>query len=73
MVKRSPNAINKRAQDIKSIIIDDDQDAPGTAKTNHPTNTDAKSHTKHPQNQTYPQPVIRPPQGPQIHQDQSQR
>ena len=40
MVKRSPNAINKRVQDIKPIIIDDEQDTPSTAKNNHPTGTD---------------------------------
>ena len=61
VAKRSPNSINKRVQEIKLIIIDDEKDTPNTAKTNYPTSTDVKLHTKHPQNQTYPQLVIRPP------------
>ena len=34
MVKESPNATNKRVQEIKPIIIDDEQDAPNTVKKN---------------------------------------
>ena len=64
VVKRSPNSTNKRVQEIKPIIIDDEQDTPNTAKTNCPTHTDVKLPTKHPPNQTYPQPVIRPPPRP---------
>ena len=64
MVKKTPNSTNKRVQEIKPIIIDDEQDVPNTAKTNCPTNTDAKLPTKHPPNQTYPQPVIRLPPRP---------
>ena len=64
MAKKSPNSTNKMIQEIKPIIIDDEQDAPNTAKANHPISTDAKSHTKHPQNQTYPQLVIMPPPRP---------
>ena len=67
MVKESPNSTNKSVQEIKPIIKDDEQDAPNRAKTNYQTNTNAQLPTKHPPNQTYPQPVIRPPQGSQIH------
>ena len=73
MVKKTPASTNKRVQEIKPIIIDDEQDTPNTAETNCPTNREAKLPTKHPPNQTYPQPVIRPPQGLQIHQNQSTR
>ena len=72
MAKKSPKLINKQVQEIKPIIIDDEQDAPG-GKTNYPISRDVKLHTKHPQNHTYPQPVIRPPQGLQIHWNQCQR
>ena len=61
VAKKSPNSINKKVQEIKPIIIDDEQDPPGTVKTSYPTSTDAKLHTKHPQNQTYLQLVMRPP------------
>ena len=64
VVKKTPNSTNKRVQEIKPIIIDDEHDAPNTAKTNCPTNRDLKLPTKHPPNQTYPQPVIRPPPRP---------
>ena len=70
MVKASPNATNKRVQEIKPIIIDDEQDTPNTVetpnivKTNYQTNTNAKLPTKHPPKQAYPQPVIRPPPRP---------
>ena len=36
------------------------QQKPYIAKTNYQTNTNAKLPTKHPPNQAYPQPVIRP-------------
>ena len=65
MAKRSPNSTNKRVQEIKPIITDNEQDAPDTVKTNYPTSTDVKLHTKHLQNQTYPQPIIRPTPRPQ--------
>ena len=64
MVKESPNSTNKWVQEIKPIIIDDEKDTPNTAENNCPTHTDAKLPTKHPPNQTYPQPVIRPPPRP---------
>ena len=64
VAKKSPNSINKKVQEIKPIIIDDEQDTPSTVKTNYPTSTDAKLHTKHPQNQNYAQPVMRPPPRP---------
>ena len=63
MAKKSPKSINKKVQEIKPIIIDDEQDSP-SAKTNYPISTNIKLHTKHPQNQTYPQLVIRPPPRP---------
>ena len=66
MAKRSPNSINKKVQEVKSIIIDDEQDTPDTEKTNYPNRSDAKLHTKHPQNQNYAQLVMRPPQCPYI-------
>ena len=61
IVKKTPNSTNKWVQEIKPIIIDDEQDIPNTAETNRPTNTDAELPIKHPPNQTYPQPAIRPP------------
>ena len=64
MAKRSPNSINKKVQEIKPITIDDDQVTPSTVKTNYLTSSDAKLHTKHPQNQHYAQPVMRPPPRP---------
>ena len=64
MAKRSPSSINKRVQEIQPIIIDDELDAPDTAKTDYPSSTDVKLYTKHPQNQTYPQLVIRLPPRP---------
>ena len=73
MVKKTPNSTNKRVQEIKPRIIDDEQNTSNTAETNCPTNTDAKLPIKHPPYQTYLQPVIRPPQGLQIHQNQSTR
>ena len=73
VVKKTPNSTNKRVQEIKPIIIDDDQDTSNSAETNCPTNTDAKLPTKQPPNQTYPQPIIRLPQGHQIHQNQFTR
>ena len=73
MVKKTPNSTNKRVQEIRPIIIDDEPDAPYIAKTNCPTNMDVKLPNKHAPYQTYPQPVIRPPQGLQIHQNQSTR
>ena len=73
VVKKTPTSTNKRVQEIKPLIIDDEQDTPNTAETNCVTNTDAKLPTKHLPNQSFPQPVIRPPQGLQIHQNQSTR
>ena len=73
MVNKKPNSTNKRVEEIKPIIIDDEQDTPNTAETNCPTNTDAKLPIKHPPTQTYLQPVLRPPQGFQIHWNQSTR
>ena len=64
MVKKTPTSTNKKVQEIKPIIIDDEQDTPSTAETNCPTNKDAKLPIKHPPNQTYPQPAIRPPPRP---------
>ena len=65
MVKKAPNSTNKRVQDIKPIIIDDDQDTPNPAGTNCSTRTDGKLPTVQPPNQTYPQPIIRlPPRTP---------
>ena len=64
MAKKSPKSINEKVQEIQPIIINDEQDAPDTVKTNYPTSTDVKLHTKHPPNQTYLQPVIRPPPRP---------
>ena len=61
MVKKTPNSTNKRVQEIRPIIIDDEQDTPTTAETICPTNINAKLPTKHSPNQTHPQPVIRPP------------
>ena len=73
MVKKTTTSTSKRVQEIIPIIIDDEQDTPNTVETNCPTNTYAKLPIKHPPNQTYPQPAIRPPQGPQIHQNQFTR
>ena len=68
MVKRSPDSTSKKEQEIKPIIIDDKQTAPNPTKfDNQPDGTDAHIHTKYPQSQTYSQPAIRPPQGPQIY------
>ena len=64
VVKKTPTSTNKRIQEIKPIIIDDEQDTPSTAETYCPTNMDAKSPIKHPPNQTYPQPAIRLPPRP---------
>ena len=64
VVEKTPTSTNKKVQEIKPIITDDEQDTPNTAETNCPTNTDAKLSIKHPPNQTYPQPVIRPPPRP---------
>ena len=64
VVKKTPNSTNKRVQEIKPIIIDDEKDTPNPAETNCPTNTDAKLPTKQPPNQSYPQPVIRTPPRP---------
>ena len=73
VVKRSPNSTNKGVQAIKPIIIDDEQDTPDTAKSNCPTNTDVKLPNKHPPNQTYPQPVIRPSPRPPDPSEQTQK
>ena len=73
VVKKTPNSTTKRVQDIKPIIIDDDLDTPNQAGTNCSTNTDAKLPIKYPPNQAYLQPAIRPPQVPQIHQNQFTR
>ena len=36
MVKKTPTLTNKRVQEMKPIIIDDEQDTPNTAETNCP-------------------------------------
>ena len=64
MVKTTPNSTSKRVQDIKPIIIDDDQDTPNQTGTNCSTNIDAKLPIKHLPSQIYPQPAIRPPPRP---------
>ena len=65
MVKAMPNSTSKRVQDIKPIIIDDDQDTPSQTGTNCSTNRDAKLPIKHLTNQIYPQPAIMlPPRSP---------
>ena len=56
VVKKTQASTNKKVP----IIIDHEQYTPNTAKTNCPTNTDAKLPIKHSPNQTYPQPAIRP-------------
>ena len=67
MAKESPNSTNRKEQEIKPIIIDDIQTAPNPTKIdNKPDGANAHIHTKYPQSQTYSQPVIRLPQGPQI-------
>ena len=59
MVKTTPNSTSKKVQDIKSIIIDDDQDTPNQTGTDCSTNIDAKLPIKCPPSQIYPQPTIR--------------
>ena len=67
MVKKSSNSTKGKKQEIKPIIIDDIQTAPNPPKLNNqPNTTDASIHTKYLQTQTYSQPKIRPPLGPQI-------
>ena len=64
MVKTTLNSTSKRVQDIKPIIIDDDQDTPNQTGTNCSTNRDAKLPIKCLPSQIYPLPAIRPPPRP---------
>ena len=64
MEKTTPNSTSKRVQDIKPIIIDDDQDTPNQTGTNCSTKIDAKLPIKCLPSQIYPQPAIRPPPRP---------
>ena len=64
MVKKTTNSTSKRVQDIKPIIIDDDQDTPNQTGTNCSTNIDAKLPIKCLPSQIYPQPAIRLPPRP---------
>ena len=74
---KSTDSMHKKAQDIKPIIIedDDDQDISNQKGDKVSTSRDGTSHVKPPNlpNQVYPQPIIRPPLGLQIHQDQIPR
>ena len=65
MEKTTTDSTGKKVQDIKPIIIDDDdQNIPNQTGTNSSTNRDIKLPIKHPPSQIYPQPIIRPPPRP---------
>ena len=64
MEKTTPNSTSKKVQDIKPILIDDDQDTPYQTGTNGSTNIDVKLPIKHLPSQIYPQPAIRLPPRP---------
>ena len=64
MKKTTTDSTSKKVQDIKPVIIDDDQNIPNQTETNSSTIRDIKSPIKCVPNQTYPQPAIRPPPRP---------
>ena len=68
---KSTDSTGKKVQDIKPIIIEDDdnQDISNQKGDESSTSRDVKSHIKPPDlpNQVYPQPIIRLPLGCQIH------
>ena len=67
MEKTTPNSTSKKVQDVKHIIIDDDQDTLNQTGTNGSTNIDVKLPSKHLPSQIYPQPTIRlPPRPPDL-------
>ena len=65
MVRKASNSANTEEQEIKPIIIDDNQTAPDSQKIDKQNEIDTKIPTRYLQiNQNYPQPVIRPPPRP---------
>ena len=74
-MKRTTTAsTSKKVQDIKPIIIEDeDQNISNQTETNSSTIKDIKSPVKCVPNQIYPQPAIMSCPRPQIHQNQITR
>ena len=66
MKKKTTDSTSKKVQDIKPIIIedDDDQDISNQMGTKSSTIGDTKSSIKHPSNQICPHPTIRLPPRP---------
>ena len=73
MKRKTTDSTSKKVQDIKPIIIedDDDQDISNQMETKSSTIRDTKPPNL--PNQVYPQPTIKPPLSLQTHQDQITR
>ena len=69
--QKTSNLSNKGEQEIKPIIIEDTQTIPDLLSDNNQQNCTQARETINLKttaiNQPYPQPVMRPPQGPQIY------